>query len=371
METERFETVIVGGGQAGLKVGYYLAKQRRSFVILDGNDRIGDSWRKRWDSLRLFTPARFSRLPGWKIPGPANAFLTKDEMGDYLEAYAARFGLPVRTGVHVESLAKNGIGFVVTAGDRRYEADNVVVATGAHRIPKTPTFASELDTRIIQVHSGEYRSPSQLREGGVLLVGAGNSGAEIAYELSVSRQTWISGKGTGQIPFKHGGRAARFIFPVVRFVGHNILTLRTPVGRKVRPKLIAKGAPLIRRRKKDLAAAGIERVPRVSGVRDGLPMLEDGRVMDVANVIWCTGFRPDFSWIDLDVFSADGEPLHDRGVVASEPGLYFNGLVFQYSASSDTLAGRGRDAEYIVKHILSRSMNGAPKTARVTAPAVR
>ena len=352
--TNHFETVIVGGGQAGLTAGYYLTKQSRSFVILDANERIGDAWRKRWDSLRLFTPARFDGLPGMPFPAPAWSFPTKDEVADYLESYAARFELPVRTGVAVERLSKEDGRFVVSAGDLRFEADNVVVATGAHQIPKLPAFARELDPRIVQLHSGDYRSPSQLQDGDVLLVGAGNSGAEIARELAPTRRTWLAGPSTGEIPVRHGSFAARFAFRVVRFLGHRVLTRGTPIGRKVGPKLTGKGDPLIRTKLKDLLAAGVERLPRVVGVQGGLPVLEDGRVLDVANVVWCTGFRTEFGWIELPVFGENGEPMHVRGVVESERGLYFLGLVFLYSVSSDVFPNRGRDASYIARHISSQ-----------------
>lgn len=353
-QTERFETVIIGGGQAGLTAGYHLTKRGKSFVILDASERVGDAWRKRWDSLRLFTPARFSGLPGMPLPAPAWSFATKDELADHLERYAEHFELPVRIGVSVDGLTKVDGGFEISAGDRCFEAENVIVATGAHQIPKVPAFAPELDPRIVQLHSHDYRSPSQLQEGDVLLVGAGNSGAEIAMDLSPAHRVWLSGPSTGQIPVRHGTRRARVGFRVFRFLGHHVLRVDTRIGRKLGPKLIAKGDPLIRTRLRDLVAAGVERVPRVVGVRGGLPVLEDDRVLDVANVVWCTGFRTDFGWIDLPVFGDDGQPMHYRGVVDSEPGLYFLGLVFQYSFSSDVLPSGGRDAESIAKHIASR-----------------
>jgi putative flavoprotein involved in K+ transport len=364
--SEYFETVIIGGGQAGLSVGYHLAMRDRPFVILDANERIGDAWRKRWDSLRLFTPARYSGLAGWRFPAPAVSFPTKDEMADYLEAYAARFDLPVRTGVKMDRLSRQDDRYVLTAGSRRFEAERVVVATGANQLPKVPGFADELHSSIVQLHSSQYRHPSQLQEGAVLVVGAGNSGAEIAFEVSRTHPTYLSGKPSGQIPVRHGPAAARFFFPVIRFVGHHVLTLRTPIGRKVQPEYISHGAPLIRVKLKDLAAAGVEQVPRTVGMDNGRPALEDGRVLEVTNVIWCTGFREEFPWIDLPVFGEDGRPLHERGVVVGEPGLYFVGLLFQYAVSSDVLPGVGRDAEYVAKHIASRVPNGRP-TAHVLA----
>ncbi|HJR18411.1 MAG TPA: NAD(P)-binding domain-containing protein [Actinomycetota bacterium] len=352
MSTERFDTVIVGGGQAGLATGYFLGKKGRSYVALDAHERIGDAWRKRWDSLRLFTPAHFSRLPGMRIPGAKNwDFVTKDAMADYLESYATRFGIPVRTGHRVDRVSREGERFVVTAGDRRFEADNVVIAAGGYNLPNLPPFAGDLDPGIVQIHSGAYRSPSQLRPGRVLVVGAGNSGAEIAFEVIQTHETTLAGKVPGQIPFPHGSLPFRFGFRVLRFAGHRVITRGWPVGRKMAAKMLAKADPLIRRRVKDLDRAGIVRVGRVAGVENGMPVLEDGRVVEVENVIWCTGFGYDFSWIDLPVFGEDGVPVHDRGVVATEPGLYFVGLIFQHSFSSEALPNRGRDARYIAERI--------------------
>ena len=351
MDGERFETIIIGGGQAGLAAAYHLAKRGRSAVILDENERIGDSWRKRWDSLRLFTPAKYDGLPGFRFPARRWSFPTKDEMADYLEAYAARFDLQVRTGVRVDRLSKEDGRFVVESGERRFEADAVIVATGAERTPHVPHFARELDPRIFQLHSAEYVSPAQLRDGGVLVVGLGNSGAEIAFELVRSRPTWVSGKQFGEIPVPHGSFRARFVLPVIRFIGHHVLTKKTPIGRKAGPKVAFGGTPLIRVKSKHLEDAGVKRLARVIGTREGLPLLADDEVVDVPNVVWCTGFRHDFPWIDLPVFGQDGQPLHNRGVVEAEPGLYFMGLLFQYAVSSDVLPGVGRDAAWIAKRI--------------------
>jgi putative flavoprotein involved in K+ transport len=353
METESFETIVIGGSQAGLTAGYYLARQGREFLILEANVSVGDAWRTRWDSLRLFTPAKFSRLPGMKIPGAsAWYFVTKDEMADYLEAYARRFRLPIQTGVAVDGLTKSDGWFVVSAGQRRFEAKNVIVATGAHQIPRIPDFASELDPGIVQLHSGDYSNPSQLQEGEVLLVGAGNSGAEISVELAGSHRCFLAGPKVGEIPVRHGTFPARLGFRVFRSFAHRVLKVTNPIGRKAAAE--HRAAPLIRTRSQDILAGGVERVPRVTGVEGGRPVLEDGRVLDVSNVVWCTGFRTDFGWIDLPVFDGDGQPRHRRGVVESEPGLYFLGLVFQYALSSDVLPGRGRDARYIAKHIAGR-----------------
>ena len=364
-EAAQFDTVIIGGGQAGLSVGYHLARQGRRFVILEADERIGDAWRKRWDSLRLFTPARYDGLPGWTFPAPAWSFPTKDQMAGYLEAYAARFELPVRTGVRVDRLFREGERYVMTAGKRRYEADHVVVASGGYQRPRIPAFAAELDPGIVQLHSSQYRNPSQLREGGVLVVGAANSGAEIALEASREHRTWLSGRHPGQEPFRPGSRGDWLWLPVIWFLATRVLTVRTPMGRAVRRKFHVQaathaGLPLARIRPEDFAAAGIERVPRTAGARGGRPVLDDGRELEVANVVWCTGFVPDFTWIDLPVFADDGAPGHDRGIVESEPGLYFVGLVFLYALASSLVGGVGRDAEHIAEHI-------AEQIARIAA----
>jgi putative flavoprotein involved in K+ transport len=355
-EPEHLETVVIGGGQAGLSVGHHLARRGRPFLILDANQRVGDAWRRRWDSLRLFTPARYNGLAGVPFPAPAHSFPTKDQVADYLEAYATQSRLPVRTGVRVDRLSRDNGRFVVAAGDRRWEADNVVVAMSTFQVPRVPAFAADLGPDVVQLHSAGYRNPSQLQEGGVLVVGAGNSGAEIAFEVASRHPTWLAGKESGHVPFRIEGAAARYVFQplLFRVVGHRVLTVDTPIGRKLRPRLISHAAPLVRVKPKDLAAAGIQRVPRVVGVRDGHPLLADQRALEVANVIWCTGFGPDFSWIDLPIFGANQhEPRHHRGVVANQPGLYFVGLFFLYAMSSGFLPGVDRDAEHIVRAILA------------------
>ncbi|BDG05647.1 flavin-containing monooxygenase [Anaeromyxobacter oryzae] len=370
-EPERVHAVVIGGGQAGLSVGYQLAQRGVGFVILDAHERIGDAWRQRWDSLRLFSPARFDGLAGMPFPAPANAFPTKDEMADYLEAYAARFDLPVRTGVRVDGLSRRGGRYLVTAGDRSFEAEQVIVAMSSYQSGRVPAFASELVPGITQLHSKDYRNPSQLRDGAVLVVGAGNSGAEIALEVARSgHPTWVSGRDVGQIPFRIGGLAARLFLArlVFRLVFHRLLTLRTPLGRKAHLKQGERGVPLIRTKAEHLAAAGIRRAPRVVGVRDGLPLLEGGRPLPVANVIWCTGFHPGFSWIDLPIFGDDGAPRHERGVVAEEPGLYFVGLHFLYALSSAMVHGVGRDAEYVAEIVAARAR--APRLAGGATPSL-
>jgi putative flavoprotein involved in K+ transport len=353
MRTERINTVVIGGGQAGLSVGYHLQRRGVPFVILDASERVGDAWRKRWDSLRVFTPARYSSLDGMPFPAPPYSFPTKDAMGDYLEAYARHFVLPVRCGVRVERLSRVGDRFLVVARDQQFEADTVVVAMANYQRPRVPAFAKDLNPRIVQLHSLDYRNPAQLQPGGVLIVGAGNSGAEIALDVAREHETWVAGRDTGHVPFRIDGLLARLLLIrlVLRVVFHRIMTVRTPMGRKARARMLHVGGTLVRTKPRDLIAAGIKRVPRVARIENGLPVLEDGRVLDIANVVWCTGFHPGFSWIDLPVFGPDGEPQHHEGVVPSEPGLYFVGLHFLSAMSSVMIHGVGRDAARIADRI--------------------
>jgi putative flavoprotein involved in K+ transport len=339
----------------GLAVGYYLRRQGLPFVIVDENERVGDAWRNRWDTLRLFTPAHYDALPGMPFPGSSSAYPSKDRVADYLEAYAREFALPVRTGIKVERLSAASDRFEVFCGEEVLQAENVVVATGAFHNPRVPVFAAELEPCIFQLHSHRYRNRSQLREGGVLIVGAGNSGAEIALELAGHHHTWLSGPDTGEEPTRAGSIPDRFFTPIMWLMATR-LTVRSWAGRKLRDHFLdpPRGIPLGRARYKDIIAAGIERVGRTTGVRDGYPRLEDGRVLKVSNVIWCTGYTPDFSWIDLPLSTRHGWPIQDRGIVESVPGLYFMGLLFLYSLSSALLGGVGRDAEHIVEHIASR-----------------
>ena len=249
--------IVIGGGQAGLAIGYHLSRQRRDFVILDAHQRIGDAWRRRWDSLRLFTPAKYNGLPGMPFPGDRLAFPTKDELADYLQAYATRFALPVHTGVRVDRLHRVGGHYVVTAGDRRWEAVQVVVATGGCQVPAVPDFAHRIEPAVRQLHSSSYRGPGQLTAGDVLVVGLGNSGAEIALDVSHTHRTWVAGSPSAEIPFRHGRVAARFALPLVRFVGLHVLNQGNPIGRRIIPKMETEAAPLIRTKRRDLAAAGV------------------------------------------------------------------------------------------------------------------
>ncbi len=370
MVTEQIDTVVVGGGQAGLAIGYHLARRGVPFVILDAQDRVGDTWRHRWDSLRLFTPARFSGLPGSPYPGSPWAFPTREEFSDYLEAYAAEHALPIRTGTRVHRLGREGSRFAVETGSARILARRVVVAAGFDATPRVPGFARELDASITQLHSADYRNPAQLPDGDVLVVGAGNSGADIALELAHTHRVLLSGRHPGQIPFRIERRSSRLPSLVVFTAFAHLLTVRTPMGRRARARVLAHSGPLVRVKTADLAAAGVQRVPRITGVDHGAPRTEDGRRLEVATVVWCTGFEPDTSWVDLAVVGADGLLANERGVCTTEPGLYVLGQLFQYSLASSMIQGAGRDAEHIAEHI-ARDRRADRGTALPPGPSTR
>jgi putative flavoprotein involved in K+ transport len=360
---ERVETVVIGAGQAGLATGYYLAKFGRQFTIVDSVDRVGDNWRCHWDSLRLYSPAKVSSLPGMRFPAPAMSFPTKDEMADYLEAYAAKFDLPVRTSQRVQRLSRTDGGYLVTTDHSSYRCDNVVVAPGPFgRTAHVPEFAGQLDPAIVRLHSSEYKNPSQLQPGPVLVVGASHSGSDVAYEVATAGfVTVLSGPIRGEVPLNIESPPARVVFPILLLLAKHVLSIKTPIGRKMRPAVRAHGGPLIRSKRADLERAGVEIVPdKTVGVQHGRPVLAGGRLLDVANIVWCTGFRHNFSWIDAPVIGEDGWPLETRGVVDGAPGLYFTGLAFQYAFASTLVAGAGRDAAYIARHIAARAASNSP-----------
>jgi putative flavoprotein involved in K+ transport len=350
--TERVQTVIIGAGQAGLSAGYYLTRRGLPFVILDANNRIGDSWRNRWDSLHLFTPARYDGLAGMPFPAPGQSFPSKNEMADYLEAYAKRFELPVRTGIKVDGLSRQGGHYLVTAGDRRFQAEHVIIAMALFQHPRTPTFATELHPGILQIHSRDYRNPSQLRGGDVLIVGAGNSGAEIGVEVARTHPVLLAGRNVGQIPIDTRNWQGKLMFPLIWWAWEHVLTEKTKPGRKVQAGMLqGHGDPLIRLKDRDLVEAGITRTARIAGVCEGRPQTEDGDVLDVANVIWATGFKPDFAWLDLPGLDSSGHLDSERGAVKGQPGLYVLGQDFQYMFNSHTVGGVGKDAAYVVRHL--------------------
>ena len=349
---ERFETIVIGGGQAGLAAGHHLAARDVDFVILSDESRVGDNWRRRWDSLRLFTPARYSGLPGMPFPATPAHLADKDEVADYLERYATHFDLPVRLNSRVRSVVHDGARYLIrTEHDATVlEADNVIVATGAFQAPRIPALSVRLDPAIHQLHSSEYHGPFDLPKGPVLVIGAGNSGAQIALELARFRKVWLAGRNTGHMPRRILGRDVfDWIWPLMKRA-----TIETRLGRRMRANILGSGDALIGIPERELTEAGVVRVGRLEEERGGMPV-SGGQVLAPSVVVWCTGFRPDYQWIELPVFGDDGYPRHQRGVVTEMPGLYFLGLRFQYRLSSSLIGGVGDDAAFVAGEVARRA----------------
>ncbi len=356
MTAQHIQTLIIGAGQAGLTTGYHLRQRGLPFLVVDGSDRLGDNWRRQWDTLTLYTPAKYDSLPGLPFPAEPWHYPGKDEVADYLEQYAVAHDLPVRLHTRVTRLTRQGEGFRAELDTGAVTCDNVVVATGSFgRTPFVPDLAADLDPAIVQLHSSRYRRPSQLAAGPVLVVGASHSGTDIAYEVAESHPTVLAGRDCGAIPVTLGSWNAHVVLPVVVFAFRHVLTRRTPMGRKEMDEVRFHGGPALRWKPSDLARRGVRRIEaRVTGTRDGMPELADGTVVEAANVVWCTGFQQAFDWIDLPVFDDRGWPAEYRGVVDDAPGLFFCGLSFQYAMSSMVFPGVSRDADFVAARIAAR-----------------
>ncbi len=351
----KYDTIIIGSGQAGLSAGYYLKKLGQNFIILTKDNRIGDNWRERWDSLRLFTPAFYNNLPGMKFPSDDPDYLPdKNETADFLENFSKEFDLPICFNTEVISLEGREHSFIIKTKSDSYFAKNVIVATGAFHNPHIPEFASDLPESIFQIHSSHYKNPNQLKEGDVLVVGAGSSGLQIAAEIAEQKNSntnvWLSGPNTGTFPrhilwidIYHFYAATVFKIPIKSFIGKII-------------KLVSyrHGDLALRPTYKKMLKAGVKRIGRTIGVKEGYPLIEKDISLNVKNIIWCTGFRYNFDWIKFDIFDDKRFPINERGIVQKVPGIYFLGLHFQYTISSSLLGGVKKDAEYIVKHLSNK-----------------
>ena len=342
--TERREVVVVGGGQAGLAIGYFLAQRGRDFVILEAADEPAAAWSKRWDSLKLFTSARYSALPGLPFPGDPDRYPLRDQVVEYLADYARRFDLPLELGRRVRSISRGNGRYLVALDDRTYEADQVVVATGPFQVPFVPPLAQRLDAEILQLHSSEYRSPTGIPGGPVLVVGGGNSGFQIAEELSRTHEVHISiGSRQKPLPQRVLGRD---LFWLLDATGLIRKSLDSRIGRKLAGRDTLIGAkPKARARRYGLRMHG-----RSVDASGSTVTFDDGSQLDVASVIWATGYRTDHSWIDAPLFDGDGRPNHRRGVTDS-PGLYFLGLTWQYTRGSALIGFVKDDAQHIADEI--------------------
>lgn len=338
------EVVVVGGGQAGLALGYHLAQRGKDFTILDAASEPAAAWRERWDSLKLFTSARYNGLPGMDFPGDPDRYPTRDEVADYLTEYARRFDLPVVLNSRVKAVRRQGDRYVGELEDRTYEAQQVVIATGPFQTPLVPQLAQDLGDGVVQLHSTAYRSPESVPAGRVLVVGGGNTGFQIAQELSASREVHLS-IGSRQMPLPQR-ILGRDLFWFLEKTGLIRKTVDSRMGRRMseRETLIGSTPRGIRRQH------GVELHGRALSAQGSTVRFDDGTQVDVAGVVWATGFRVDHSWIDVPVFDAGGRLIHQRGVTQA-PGLYFLGMQWQHTRGSALLGWVKDDAEYLAERI--------------------
>ena len=342
--TERRGVVVVGGGQAGLAIGYFLAQQGVDFVILEAAAEPAAAWRERWDSLKLFTPVRYNGLPGLPFPGDPDTYPGRDDVVAYLSDYIRRSELPIELDSRVKSVRKTDDGYLVELDDRRYEAEQVVVATGPFQVPFVSPIARGLDAGVVQLHSTAYRNPDSIPPGAVLVVGGGNTGFQIAEELSRSREVHLS-IGSRQMPLPQRV-LRRDLFWYLEATGLIRKSTATRIGRRMegRDTLIGSSPGAARRR------YGVQLHKRAVGANGSTVSFSDGTRLDVSTVVWATGFRLDHSWIDVPVFDEDGRLVHRRGVSAS-PGLYFLGLTWQHTRGSALLGWVKDDAEFLARQI--------------------
>jgi putative flavoprotein involved in K+ transport len=340
-----FDVIVIGGSQAGLAVGYYLAQRGLRFVILDAGPDIGHVWRSRWDSLTLFTPAQYSGLPGMAFPLPRDAYPSKDDVATYLQTYVSAFDLPVRPNATVTSLTQRDGAYVAATGDEEFTASQVVVATGPFQVPFVPPIADDLDETIFQIHSADYRSPAQLPEGGqVLVVGGGNSGFQIAEELAATRKVDLAvGKRVPSLPQRLLGKD---LFWWLLGIGFMNVSTDSRLGRR-----LAKRDVLIGSSPRGLRRAGVtfrKRLARAAGRRADF---EDGSDQDIDAIVWATGYRTDFSWIDIPTIKDEsGGIIHRRGVTDA-PGVLFIGFTWQHTRGSALIGFVDDDAAFIAGRV--------------------
>ena len=287
----RFDVAVIGAGQAGLAIGYFLAEQGRRFTILEASDSIGAAWRSRWDSLVLFTPRRYDSLPGIPFPGDPDGYPGRDEVVDYLESYAATFGLPVQLNSAVQSVASGDDAFILNLGARTLQADQVVVATGPFQVPNVPAFAADLSSDVAQMHSTGYRRPSDVPKGTAVVVGGGNTGFQIAKELSATHSVHLA-IGSRQTPLPQR-LLGRDLFWWLSKTGLIKKTVDSRIGRRARDR-----DTLIGSSTRDVKRHGVEVKPRIVGASGGAVKFEDGSELEIDAVIWATGYRTEHSWMD-------------------------------------------------------------------------
>jgi putative flavoprotein involved in K+ transport len=365
--TRQREVVVIGGGQAGLALGYLLAQHGREFTILEAAGEPAAAWRKRWDSLRLFTPVRYDSLPGLTFPGDPDSYPGRHDVVAYLTDYARHFELPVEYNSCVRSVRPRDGGFLVELADQTYEASQVVVATGPFQVPFTPAIAADLSTEVAQLHSSDYRSPSDLPPGAALVVGGGNTGFQIAAELAQSREVHLAvGARQTPLPQRILGRDLFRYLEATRLMNK---TVTSRIGQRMKDRETLIGSSPRRARRQ-----GIKMLPRATGAHGFTVTFADDSEVAVSAVVWATGFRLDHSFVELPVFDDRGQVKHQRGVTEL-PGLYFLGLPWQHTRGSALLGWVKDDAEFIAERIgafaRSRATAGASPSPLLSVPAPR
>ncbi|NUU75382.1 flavin-containing monooxygenase [Paenibacillus xylanilyticus] len=343
---ERYDVIVIGAGQAGLAASYFLKNRNLRFLLIDKSNRIGESWRQRYDSLTLFTPRSYSSLPGLPLEGDPNGYATKDEISTYLEKYATTFTLPIQLSTEVISLEAAEQSFDINTTKGMLKATNVIVSTGPFQSPYIPLATDQFHESVFQIHTSAYSHPKRLNKGTVIVIGAGNSGAQIAVELAKERDVFLSvGRPLHFMPLQVMGTS---IFSWFRRLGIMNVSAESKLGKFIQKKADPIfGIDL----KKMIRNKKIKLVPRAVQVMDRHVQFEDGSKLQVDNVIWATGFRTDYTWIkEKTLFNEKGGVRHQRGV-SDVQGLFFLGIPWQSSRGSALIGGVGADAEYIVSQI--------------------
>ena len=366
MSDDCLDVIVIGAGQAGLALGWHLAQQERRFLIVDAAPEIGHSWRTRWDSLRLFTPAEHDGLPGMDFPAPAGTYPTKDQVADYLAGYAARFGLPVLLRTAVTRIARSADRYAVHTTQGVLRARQVVVATGPFQRPVVPEVAGALNGDVVQLHSADYRNPGLVPAGPVLVVGAGNSGLQIAEELAATHEVTLAvGTRSPELPQRFLGKDLFWWLTRLR-------VLSKPADSRLARRMRARGGDLvIGSSVKGLARRGVTVRPRVTSAGTDGVGFGDGSTLTPRTVVWATGFRADYSWIDVPGVVVEGAVVHQRGCTEA-PGLYFLGLPWQHTRGSALLGFVRHDAAWLAAEMQRRqppSREQAPGEIPAISPA--
>jgi putative flavoprotein involved in K+ transport len=407
---EHLDTVVIGAGQAGLSIGYYLSKLDREYVILEKASTITPTWRKRWDSFTLVLPNWTYQIPDHAYNGDdPNGFMGRDDLVEHLEQFAASFDPEIRFGSKVTSVEKNpnGDNFLVTTTESTILADNVVVATGTFQEPRLPSFSKNLSEEFTQIHTSNYHNPESLPDGAVLVVGTGQSGCQIAEELYQNgRNVYLCVGGATRIPRRYRGKdtiwwlnelnffdqtADSLTSSKERFKAHPFVTgkngghslnlhqfakdgvvllghMKSAQDNKVTlvPDLrenLAKVDQFVADLKQNIDKLIVEQkidaeeAPTNSEMKDGYEaeIIEelDLKAEGIKTIIWATGYKFDFSWVSFPILDQDDYPIQDRGI-SEYPGLYFLGLHFMHNRKSGTLWGVGEYADHIAKDIAAR-----------------